>query len=120
MIVQEGMETYKLSKDCHNQKIEFSAQAYLIKKNVVQSKVAGHFSNLDLTFLDEELEAEEDELAPEVEATVDPLHQLPELVMLFPFCIYKIDLLFEYIPLCRAFGLIFENINERIFSIQSV
>lgn len=66
-------------------KIEFSAKAYLIGKDEILTKVT-HFSDLDLTFLDE-LKAE-DEPAPEAKGSTNPLHQLPDLVIFFfLFCV---------------------------------
>lgn len=72
MVIQGGVETCKLSKECRNHKIEFSTKAYLTGKAEVRSKVVAHFPDLDLTFLDEKSKAKEDELAIEAKATMDP------------------------------------------------
>lgn len=73
-VAQDGMEAYKVSKEFHDEKINYSAMTYLIEKNEVRSKVAIRFSSLVLTFLDEESEEEDDdEAAPEPEADANPL-----------------------------------------------
>lgn len=69
--IQEGMEAFKLFEDCYNLKIEFPTKAYLCRKNEIQSKVASHFLDLDLTFMNEELEAKEDKSTPQVETPAD-------------------------------------------------
>lgn len=72
-MVQKGLEAYKLSKECLNQKIKYSTRAYVVRKDEVRSKVAAYFSDLDLAFLDEDLE--DDKPTIEVEVATDPLAQ---------------------------------------------
>lgn len=69
VIVQVGMEAYKLSKDCKDQKIAFSIMAYNEGKDEVQRKWLAHFS--DLFFLDEDLKAKE-ELGTGFEGAANP------------------------------------------------
>lgn len=73
------MEAYKLFEECLDQKIEYSAKAYITKKDVVRSKVAAHFLDLDLVFLDEDLKDDK----PTPKAIADP--SLPTQLR-SPFC----------------------------------
>lgn len=86
------MEIYKLFEDYKNQKTEFSAKAYLVEKDEVWTKVVAHLLVLDLTFLDKESKVK-DEPASEVEGIVDLMHQLPELVIFFSFCMSSVYIL---------------------------
>lgn len=70
MVIQAGVEAYKLSTNYLDQKIKYFAKAYFTGKDEVRLKMAAWFLDLDLAFLDQD--SENAELAPEAEATVDP------------------------------------------------
>lgn len=66
------MEAYKLSKDYRDQKIAFSILTYLEGKDEAWKKVITHFSDLDISFLDEDSEVEE-EPTPEAKGDTNTL-----------------------------------------------
>lgn len=63
------MEAHKLFDECLDHKIKYSAKAYITGKDKIRSKMATHFPNLDLAFLDKH--SEDNEPAPEPEVAVD-------------------------------------------------
>lgn len=66
-MTQEGMVAYKDTKECHNDRMQYTVMIYLVDKNEVQSKVVIYFLGLNLIFINLELEESDDESTPRFE-----------------------------------------------------
>lgn len=71
-VTQEGVVTYKATKKCHNDQMQYTTMTYLVSKNVVQSKVAIHFLGLNLPFVNVELEKSDDDSTPRLKDAIGP------------------------------------------------
>lgn len=58
VVAHKVVEAYKLSKDCKDQNIAFSKLAFLKGMEKTRRRVAEHFPDLDLSFLDKEEQIE--------------------------------------------------------------
>lgn len=71
-MAQEAAEDYKLSKDCHKEKLAFSKLSFFKGMDDTKKRVTKHYLDLDLNFMDEEYQVK-DAPALEVEGTIGPL-----------------------------------------------
>lgn len=76
VVAKDSLEDYKLLEECLDEKIKHYTKAFITRRDEVQSKVATHFLDMDITFMDDDLDSN---LATKPEAIIDLLTLAPNV-----------------------------------------